>query len=83
MTDDVTRASKFLAYVLRHDPAAIGLTLGEAAGSASTRCSPAPRGMVVTWTPQLNDVAIGAGSYRVNPVRRASSARSVKTDRVT
>ena len=29
MTDDVTRASKFLAYVLRHDPAAIGLTLGE------------------------------------------------------
>ena len=29
MNDDVTRASKFLAYVLRHDPAAIGLVLGE------------------------------------------------------
>jgi RNA 2'-phosphotransferase, Tpt1 / KptA family len=29
MNDDVTRASKFLAYVLRHDPAAIGLALGE------------------------------------------------------
>ena len=29
MTDDVTRASKFLAYVLRHDPAAIGLALEE------------------------------------------------------
>ena len=27
MSDDLTRASKFLAYVLRHDPAAIGLTL--------------------------------------------------------
>jgi putative RNA 2'-phosphotransferase len=29
MSDDVTRASKFLAYVLRHDPAAIGLALQE------------------------------------------------------
>lgn len=29
MNDDVTRASKFLAYVLRHNPAAIGLDLGE------------------------------------------------------
>jgi putative RNA 2'-phosphotransferase len=29
MSDDVTRASKFLAYVLRHDPGAIGLSLGE------------------------------------------------------
>jgi len=27
--DDVTAASKFLAYVLRHDPAAVGLRLGE------------------------------------------------------
>ena len=27
MTDDVTRTSKFLAYVLRHDPASIGLDL--------------------------------------------------------
>ena len=27
--DDVTRASKLMAYVLRHDPAAIGLVLGE------------------------------------------------------
>lgn len=30
MSDDLTRASKFLAYVLRHDPAAIGLTLDQA-----------------------------------------------------
>jgi putative RNA 2'-phosphotransferase len=29
MSDDVTRASKLLAYVLRHNPAAIGLALGE------------------------------------------------------
>ena len=29
MSDDVTRASKFLSYVLRHDPAAIGLDLQE------------------------------------------------------
>jgi putative RNA 2'-phosphotransferase len=29
MSDAVTRASKFLAYVLRHDPAFIGLTLGD------------------------------------------------------
>lgn len=29
MTDSVTRASKFMAYVLRHDPASIGLTLGD------------------------------------------------------
>jgi putative RNA 2'-phosphotransferase len=29
MSDAVTRASKFLAYVLRHDPASIGLTLGD------------------------------------------------------
>lgn len=29
MSDDVTRASKFMAYVLRHDPASIGLTLGD------------------------------------------------------
>jgi putative RNA 2'-phosphotransferase len=29
MSDEVTRASKFLAYVLRHDPAAIGLTLDQ------------------------------------------------------
>jgi putative RNA 2'-phosphotransferase len=29
MSDDLTRASKFLAYVLRHDPAAIGLTLDD------------------------------------------------------
>jgi len=29
VSDDVTRASKFLAYVLRHDPASIGLTLGD------------------------------------------------------
>jgi putative RNA 2'-phosphotransferase len=27
--DDLTAASKFLAYVLRHDPAAVGLELGE------------------------------------------------------
>ena len=29
MSDEVTRASKFLAYVLRHDPGSIGLTLGD------------------------------------------------------
>jgi putative RNA 2'-phosphotransferase len=29
MSDDVTRASKFLSYVLRHDPASIGLDLQE------------------------------------------------------
>jgi len=29
MSDDVTSASKFLSYVLRHDPAAIGLALQE------------------------------------------------------
>jgi putative RNA 2'-phosphotransferase len=29
MSDDLTQASKFLAYVLRHDPAAIGLALQE------------------------------------------------------
>ena len=29
MSDQVTRASKLMAYVLRHDPASIGLTLGE------------------------------------------------------
>ncbi len=29
MSDDVTRASKFLSYVLRHDPGAIGLDLQE------------------------------------------------------
>jgi putative RNA 2'-phosphotransferase len=29
VTDDVTAASKFLAYVLRHDPAAVGLELGD------------------------------------------------------
>lgn len=29
MSDDVTRASKFLSYVLRHDPGAVGLVLGE------------------------------------------------------
>lgn len=29
MNDDVTGVSKFMAYVLRHDPAAIGLVLGE------------------------------------------------------
>jgi putative RNA 2'-phosphotransferase len=29
MSEDVTRASKFLSYVLRHDPAAIGLDLQE------------------------------------------------------
>ena len=29
MSDEVTRASKFIAYVLRHDPGSIGLTLGE------------------------------------------------------
>lgn len=29
MSSDLTRASKFLAYVLRHDPAAIGITLNE------------------------------------------------------
>lgn len=29
MSDDITRASKFLAYILRHDPGAIGLVLGE------------------------------------------------------
>jgi putative RNA 2'-phosphotransferase len=29
MSDDVTRASKLMAYVLRHDPASLGLTLGE------------------------------------------------------
>jgi putative RNA 2'-phosphotransferase len=29
MSDDITRSSKFLAYVLRHDPASIGLTLGD------------------------------------------------------
>jgi putative RNA 2'-phosphotransferase len=29
MSDNLTSASKFLAYVLRHDPAAIGLSLGE------------------------------------------------------
>jgi putative RNA 2'-phosphotransferase len=29
MSDEVTRASKLLAYVLRHDPAAIGIELGD------------------------------------------------------
>ena len=29
MSDNITRASKFLAYVLRHDPASIGLTHGD------------------------------------------------------
>ena len=29
MSDEVTRASKFMAYVLRHDPGSIGLTLGD------------------------------------------------------
>lgn len=29
MSDEVTRASKFLAYVLRHDPASVGLTLAD------------------------------------------------------
>jgi putative RNA 2'-phosphotransferase len=29
MSDEVTRASKFLAYVLRHDPGSVGLTLGD------------------------------------------------------
>lgn len=29
MSDEVTRASKFLAYVLRHDPASIGISLGD------------------------------------------------------
>jgi putative RNA 2'-phosphotransferase len=29
MSDDVTRASKLMAYVLRHDPDSLGLTLGE------------------------------------------------------
>jgi putative RNA 2'-phosphotransferase len=29
MSDDVTRASKFLSYVLRHNPASIGLDLRE------------------------------------------------------
>jgi putative RNA 2'-phosphotransferase len=29
MSDEATRTSKFLAYVLRHDPASIGITLGD------------------------------------------------------
>lgn len=29
MSDEVTRASKFMAYVLRHDPGSVGLTLGD------------------------------------------------------
>ena len=29
MSDEVTRASKLMAYVLRHDPGSIGLTLGD------------------------------------------------------
>ena len=29
MSDEVTQASKFLAYVLRHDPGSVGLTLGD------------------------------------------------------
>jgi putative RNA 2'-phosphotransferase len=29
MSDEVTSASKFMAYVLRHDPVSVGLTLGD------------------------------------------------------
>lgn len=29
MSDEVIRASKFMAYVLRHDPGSVGLTLGD------------------------------------------------------
>lgn len=52
--DDVTAASKFLAYVLRHDPGAVGLELGEGgwvavsavAEAAARHGQPLPAGLL-------------------------------------